>query len=50
MFERSKSTNVEPMKPPEPLQNLIDPFIKQCGGEIVAEVLGRGTDVPQTAD
>jgi len=41
---------VEPMRPPEPLQNLIDPFVKQCGGEIVAEVLDTGTNLPQNAD
>jgi hypothetical protein len=44
------SEKVEPMRPPEPLQNLINPFVKQCGGEIVAEELDTGTNLLQNAD
>jgi hypothetical protein len=38
------------MRPAEPLQNLIDPFIKQCGGEVLSEVLGRRPNLPENAD
>src|ERR1700729_4296029 len=49
-YNRVQPSKVEPMRPPDPLQNLLDPFVKQCGGELVAEVLGKGTDLPQNAD
>jgi hypothetical protein len=38
------------MKPREPLQTLIDPFIKSFGGELVADSLERNANLPQNAD
>jgi hypothetical protein len=38
------------MKPRVPLQPIIDPFIKSCGGELVAELLEKNTDLPLNAD
>ncbi len=38
------------MKPREPLQTIIDPFIKSCGGELVADLLDKKATLPQNAD
>jgi hypothetical protein len=39
------------MKPREPLQPIIDPFITSCGGELVTDLLERNADPrPQNAD
>lgn len=38
------------MKPQEPLQTIIDPFIKSCGGELVADLLEKNVNLPQNAD
>jgi hypothetical protein len=34
----------------EPLQTVIDPFIRSCGGELVAELLGEAPNLPKNAD
>ena len=38
------------MKQREPLQTIIDPFIKSCGGELVADLLEKKSNLPQNAD
>jgi hypothetical protein len=38
------------MKPREPLQAIIDPFVKTCGGELVADLLQKNANLPPNAD
>jgi hypothetical protein len=38
------------MKPSQPLQSIVDPFVIGCGGELVEGLLGKNPDLPRNAD